>query len=130
MDTELSRAIDESREVYITTFGRDGRPGTVPVWFDHHAGRFYVSTYPDSLKVRKITRNPEVRLAFGGRTGPGLAGRARIVTEDSHIREIAPIHAARYADGPWESVDHLARMWTERSERCLLEIVPTGETAQ
>ena len=71
MDTELTRAIDESREVYITTFDSDGRPGTVPVWFDHHAGRFYISTYLDSLKVRKIARNPAVRLAFGRRTGPG-----------------------------------------------------------
>jgi PPOX class probable F420-dependent enzyme len=125
MDTELSRAIDESKEVYITTFDSDGRPGTVPVWFDHHAGRFYISTYPDSLKVRKIARNPAVRLAFGRRTGPGVDGEARVVTEEPLIQTIAPVHAGRYPDGPWDSVDHLARMWTERSERCLLEIVPS-----
>ena len=125
MDAELVRAIDESKEVYITTFDGDGSPGTVPVWFDHHAGRFYISTYPDSLKARKITRNPDVRLAFGSRTGPGIAGQARIVTEEPLIRAIAQIHAGRYPDGPWDSVDHLARMWAGRSERCLLEIVPS-----
>ena len=125
MDAELSRAIDESKEVYITTFDSDGRPGTVPVWFDHHAGRFYISTYPDSLKVRKIARNPAVRLAFGRRTGPGVEGEARIVAEEALIQTIAPIHAGRYPDGPWDSVDHLAQMWDERSERCLLEVVPS-----
>ena len=125
MDTELAKAIEESREVYITTYNEDGRPGTVPVWFDSYDGRFYISTYPDSLKVRKIGGNPDVKLTFGSQKGPSVAGSARIVSEDGLIRKIAPVHNEKYAGGPWESVDHLAQMWNERVERCLLEIVPS-----
>ena len=125
MSPELAKAIEESREVYITTYDEDGRPGTVPVWFDYYDGRFYISTYPDSLKVRKIGGNPEVRLTFVSRNGPGVTGSARVVSENELIRKIAPVHNEKYTGGPWESADHLAQMWSERVERCLLEIVPS-----
>ena len=97
----------------------------MPVWFDYHDGRFYVSTYPDSLKVRKIGGNPEVKLTFGSRNGPSVTGAARVVSEDEFIRKIAPVHIEKYSGVPWESVDHLVQMWSERVERCLLEIIPS-----
>ena len=125
MSSELAKSICESREVRITTYGLDGVPGTVPVWFDFHGGKFYISTYPDSHKIRKIEGNPEVRLTFGGPNGPSLTGLANIVFHDDLLRQIAPVHNARYPDGPWDSVDHLVQMWSERVERCLLEIVPS-----
>ena len=57
----------------------------MPVWFDYHDGRFYISTYPDSLKVRKIDGNPEVKLTFGSRNGPSVTGAVRVVSEDELI---------------------------------------------
>ncbi|MCH8205820.1 MAG: pyridoxamine 5'-phosphate oxidase family protein [Chloroflexi bacterium] len=117
MDPELARAISESREVYITTYDADGKPGTVPVWFDYHDERFYVSTYPDSLKVGKLRRNPEVKLTFGSRRGPSVTGVARVVSDEALIQRIAPIHDQKYDGGPWRSVEHLAEMWSEGVER-------------
>ena len=125
MDPELARAIDQSREVFISTYDADGKPGTVPVWFDYSQGNFYVSTYPDSLKVQKIRGNPDVKLAFGSLRGPSVTGTARIVSEQDVIHTVAPVHYERYDGCPWRSVEHLAQMWSGQVERCLLEIVPS-----
>ena len=124
MDPELARAISESREVYITTYDADGKPGTVPVWFDYHNGKFYVSTYPDSLKVRKIRRNGRAELSFGGRGGPGVTGSAVIVSDAELIDRIAPVHHERYAGNLWRSAEHLAQMWKDAREMVLIQLTP------
>lgn len=124
MDPGLAQAVDSSREVLITTFDDTGKPGTVPVWFDYHDGEFYVSTYPDSLKVRKILRNGRAELSFGTRGEPGVTGSAVIVSDAELIDRIAPVHHERYAGNLWRSAEHLAQMWKEARERVLIRITP------
>ena len=118
---KVTEAVAQSRELLITTYDGDGNPGTVPVWFDYHRGRFYVSTPPDTLKCRKIRRDPRVRLAFGG---PGVDGTAKIVSEAATIDEVAPVHHERYGGELWRDAEDLARMWKEATERVLIEVTP------
>ena len=122
MTPELTKVIEESREVFITTYDSGGKPGAVPVWFDYHQAKVYISTYPDSLKCRKIRQNPRVKLAFGARRGPSVEGTARFVSEEDVIAQVAPLHSQKYSGGPWRSVEHLTRMWKEARERVLLEV--------
>ncbi len=122
MTPELSQAIEQSQEVFITTYDSTGKPGTVPVWFDYHQGKFYVSTYPDSLKCQKIRQNPGVKLTWLKRDGPSVSGTARPVSERETLERVAPVHDRKYPDGPWDSVEHLTRMWSEAKGRTLLEI--------
>ena len=128
MTPELTKAIHQSQELHITTYGADGEPGTVPVWFDYYQGRFYISTMPDTLKCKKIRLNPRVKLAIGGRRGPAVVGRARFVSEENILGRIAPLHARKYPSGPWRSVEELVRWWREGKERVLLEISTEGGT--
>ena len=120
---DLAQAVEQAREVFITTYDSDGKPGTVPVWFDYHQGMFYISTPPDSLKCQKIHNDPRVKLTFGTRGGPNLIrGTARVVAEHEIIDRIAPIHYERYQGGLWRSSEHLAQQWKEGKARVLLEI--------
>lgn len=57
------------RYVSLTTFRRSGEAVATPVWFALYNGRLYVTTPPDSGKMKRIRNNPEVLLvpsdAFG-----------------------------------------------------------------
>jgi PPOX class probable F420-dependent enzyme len=119
---ELLKAIEHSQEVFIMTYDPSGKPGTVPVWFDHNQGNFYVSTYADSMKCQKIRQNPSVKLTWVTRDGPSITGTAEIVSQREILERVAPVHDGKYTDGPWDSVDHLVKMWSEAKERVLLEI--------
>jgi len=81
------------RYVSITTFRRDGTPASTPVWVvsdDPH--RLLIATGPDTWKVRRIKRNPHVRVAGcspgGAVHGDTVDGIAHLVDEESLVRSL------------------------------------------
>jgi PPOX class probable F420-dependent enzyme len=71
----------------LVTFKRSGDPVPTPVWAGlAENGCLYVSTEPDSAKVRRLRNDPHVRVAAsnvrGKPRGPVIEGRARIVSPD------------------------------------------------
>ena len=58
-----SAALAEEPFVSITTFKRDGTPVSVPVWCAADNGSLLVFSEADSWKVKRIRRDPHVRLA-------------------------------------------------------------------
>ena len=72
--------------VSLTTFRKNGVGVKTPVWFAEDGGLIYVMTRGDSVKVKRIRNNPDVRIApctiRGKITGPDFAGHARILTEE------------------------------------------------
>jgi len=78
---------DLAREPYVSlaTFRRDGRTVETPVWIAGADGRLYVFTEAKAGKVKRLRREPRLRLAAcsvrGGIRGPWHEGRGRIVTE-------------------------------------------------
>lgn len=51
------------RYLSITSFKRDGTPVATPVWFAEHDGTLLVETDASSGKVKRIRRDPAIRIA-------------------------------------------------------------------
>jgi uncharacterized protein len=52
-----------ARYILLTTFTRDGRPKSTPIWAAPDGDRLLVITEADSWKVRRIRNTPRVTLA-------------------------------------------------------------------
>ena len=70
----------------VTTYRKSGEPIPSPVWFGVGNGKLYFLTGAGTVKLKRIERNPEVRVApsttRGKPVGPPFAGRARILGPD------------------------------------------------
>jgi PPOX class probable F420-dependent enzyme len=75
----LAEALARARYMYVTTYSRDGKPGTVPTWLWPHDGDVYFTTRRDSLKARRIRANGRVSVHVGTKDGPAFDGRAEWV---------------------------------------------------
>jgi PPOX class probable F420-dependent enzyme len=65
--------------MYVTTYSRAGKPGTVPTWLWPHEGLVYFTTKRDSLKARRIRDDGRVTVHVGAKDGPAFEGRAEWV---------------------------------------------------
>jgi uncharacterized protein len=78
----------------VVTYKRSGEPVCTPVWFGVDAeGKLYFRTFAIAAKLRRIRRDPRVRIApcsvRGKPLGAAAEGRARIVeeAEEPHAEE-------------------------------------------
>ena len=98
----MSELADLGKETYVslTTFRKDGTPVSTPVWVVGDEGRLLVWSAASTWKVRRIRRDPHVRVAPCGGTGklrgPALEGRARIVSD---VSLVARLLARKYRVG-------------------------------
>jgi len=76
---ELAAALARARYMYVTTYSRAGKPGTVPTWLWPHEGFVYFTTKRDSLKARRIRDDGRVTVHVGTKDGPAFTGRAEWV---------------------------------------------------
>ena len=71
------------RYLNLESFKRDGTPVQTPVWFAEEHGVLYVYTLANAGKVKRIRRNPRIRLASctmrGTVIGPWVEAEATIV---------------------------------------------------
>ena len=94
MNADLARALADARYMYVTTYSRAGKPGTVPTWLWPHGGAIYFTTQSGSLKARRIRDSGRVTVHLGTRDGPVFEGRAEWV-EDRPDLERALLRAYR-----------------------------------
>jgi len=86
-----SKLVSLGSEKYISleTFKKNGEGVKTPVWFVLHNDALYVYTEADSWKVKRIRRNPRVRVAActmrGAVTGPWLDATASLVEGDERL---------------------------------------------
>ena len=85
MDAALADALRRAKYMYVTTYSRSGRPGTVPTWLWPHDGAVYFTTQRASLKARRIRDNGRVSAAVGTREGPRFEGRAEWVDDQPDL---------------------------------------------
>jgi PPOX class probable F420-dependent enzyme len=78
---ELAAALARARYMYVTTYSRAGKPGTVPTWLWPHEGAIYFTTRRDSVKARRIRNNGRVTIHVGAKDGPSCEGRAEWVDD-------------------------------------------------
>lgn len=76
---ELAAALARARYMYVTTYSRAGKPGTVPTWLWPHEGLVYFTTQRDSLKARRIRNDGRVTVHVGRKDGPAFEGHAEWV---------------------------------------------------
>jgi len=124
-------ALAGARYLSITTFRRDGSQVSTPVWFvsDDLGRRLFVATGADTWKVRRIRRNPHVRVAActgGGKViGDPIDGVALIVDEGALVRRL---QTEKYGWQKWliEKAYVLSMKVVRRptGESVYLEIVP------
>ncbi len=79
MTPELIKALQTSKYMYVTTYSRSGRSGTVPVWLWYDDGAVYFSTLRASLKARRIKTTGRVTVHVGTKDGPSFEGHAEWV---------------------------------------------------
>lgn len=85
--TELRASLDGARYIYVTTYSREGKPGTVPTWCWLHDDAVYFTTQRASLKARRIKHNGRVTVHVGTKGGPGFEGRAEWVEDSPDLEE-------------------------------------------
>jgi uncharacterized protein len=118
----------------ITTFRRDGTEASTPVWFvsDDLRRRLFVATGAKTWKMRRIRRDPHVRVAActsrGKVKGEPIDGVARVVDEEPLVRRL---QSEKYGWQKWlvESAYGLGRAVTRKpaEESVFLEITPLVE---
>jgi PPOX class probable F420-dependent enzyme len=87
MTPALAEAIRRARYMYITTYSRAGKPGTVPTWLWPHEGDVYFTTKRDSLKARRIRENGRVTVHVGAKDGCAFEGRAEWVDDRPDLEQ-------------------------------------------
>jgi PPOX class probable F420-dependent enzyme len=83
MSNTIPPEIQGQKYISLTTFRKNGAAVRTPVWFGEDDGRVYVMTRSDSGKLKRIHKNPQVRIApctaRGKITGPEFVAQARIL---------------------------------------------------
>jgi PPOX class probable F420-dependent enzyme len=83
MSHEALTPFANQRYLNLESFKRDGTPVQTPVWFAEDDGAFYIYTLANAWKVKRIRRNPRVRMVpctMRGRvTGRWVEAEASIV---------------------------------------------------
>lgn len=84
---QLVNALRAAKYMYLTTYSREGKPGTVPVWLWYQDGAVYFTTQRQSLKARRIRNTGRVTVHVGKRDGPSFDGRAEWVDDRPDLEE-------------------------------------------
>ena len=87
------------RYLSITSYKRDGQGVATPVWFVERDGRLLVQTDAGSGKVKRIRRNPQVRVAICTASGRLRGKQVPAVAEilpDSEIGAVERLIADKY----------------------------------
>jgi PPOX class probable F420-dependent enzyme len=128
----MAVATGDPRYVALTTYRRDGRPVTTPVWAVALEERYYIFTANSTGKARRVRATGRVRFApcsMNGRRilGEWREGRGRIV-HDGALRDRAV--AALHRKYGWQlSVAMLVyRLRGLDRERIVLELIPANAT--
>lgn len=88
----MGTPLDDARYINLLTFKRDGSSVETPVWAAPLDGKLVIFTGGESYKVKRIRRNPKVRVARcdarGKVLGPWLEGTCAIVEESARQARI------------------------------------------
>lgn len=86
----------------LETFRKNGEGVKTPVWFVLEGEKIYVRTINDSWKVKRIRRNPQVRLVPSDARGTPVAGsswqtaQARLIDDPREAARINHLFNKKY----------------------------------
>ena len=118
----------DTRYIALTTYRRDGRPVTTPVWAAPLNGNLYVVTARSTGKVRRLRATDRVRFAPSNMNGRRILGAwhegsGRVVEDEQRRREALAALQRKYG---WQmSLAMLInRLRGLDRERVVLELTP------
>ena len=123
---------ENSRYLALTTYRRDGREVTTPVWAAPLDGRFYVVTAESAGKTRRVRATGRVRFAPCNASGRRILGEwqegtGRIVEDEERQRAALAALQRKYG---WQL--SLARLISQLRridrQRAVLEVTPSPGT--
>ena len=119
----------DSRYVALTTYRRDGRPVTTPVWAVPLEGKLYIVTARSTGKARRVAATGRVRFAATTMNGDRILsewreGSGRIV-EDAARRTKGLAALQRKYGWQLSLATLLSRLRGTYGERVVLEVTPT-----
>lgn len=95
-------ALAETKYIALTTFTRDGRPKTTPVWIAADGDGLIFYTGADSWKVRRLRNTPIVEAResdMRGRVDPYTVvyrGTAELLADDASIERAGALIGEKY----------------------------------
>jgi PPOX class probable F420-dependent enzyme len=96
----MATELDDARYISLMSFKRDGTGVPTPVWTAPLDGKLVVFTSSDSYKVKRIRRNPELRVARcdmrGRLLGRWLEGTCAVVQDKAHQERIMEALTQKY----------------------------------
>lgn len=115
-EPDLLRRLGGERYVSLATFRRDGRAVETPVWAVAREARLYVFTEAKSWKVKRLRRDPRVRVTpcdvRGRRRGPPAAGTGRVLDDPALEAEVYRAFERKYG---WQM--HLLNVFSRLAGR-------------
>ena len=70
LDPHVERRLQTEQNLWLATVRPNGTPHLVPIWFVWAAGKIYLCTGADSVKVRNLMQNPHVSIALENGSQP------------------------------------------------------------
>jgi PPOX class probable F420-dependent enzyme len=129
MNADIMRALRGAKTLYLTTYNRHGRFGTVPIWFFLHQENIYFCTLRDSLKVRRLRQTGRATIHIGKRTGQRLECIARLLEDDLDLQQrLLRTYRRRYRFR-WLILGFRLRRAFARGEEIIVQLTPAaGDT--
>lgn len=96
-----------NRQSYLNleSFRKTGEGVKTPVWFVEDGGNLYFTTEEQSFKVKRIRRNPQVRIvpsdARGTPKGEWMEATAEIITDPAEEARLRALFKRKYGLMVW-----------------------------
>lgn len=131
MSTLYTLAQGSVRAIDLVTFKQSGEAVHTPVWFAPEPSspqRLFVYTNRNSWKVKRLRRNPEVRVAAcdmrGRRAGPGFSAMAETIEDPQDPKFVRGFELLERRYGVWlKLVLAGARLSGRYRNRCIIHII-------
>jgi uncharacterized protein len=125
MATTGPPALADERYINLETFKKDGNGVKTPVWCAGLDGKIVVLTDGTSYKVKRLQRNPKVRVApcdvRGNVRGAWVDGECRILDDPAHAQRVHRALTDKYGWQMW-LLDLGATIGRRVKRRAFLEI--------
>ena len=119
----------------MTTFKRNGDAIASPMWIVADGAQLFVWTPADAAKVKRVRRDPRVRLTACGRTGKVKAGQptfdatAEVITDPASVARAESLIKRKYGV-EFRIVTFIETVAARgRKPRVVLRITPSTNTA-
>jgi PPOX class probable F420-dependent enzyme len=102
MSEDATAALGDEKFVSLTTFKRNGDAAAAPMWIVRDGQKLWAWTPADAWKVKRLRRDPRVRLAACSRTGkvppgqPVYDGTAEVITDRGQVARTEALIKRKY----------------------------------